>query len=594
MPPTSTAAPTPTRADAVRAPGTRSASRARTGGRRRAAAGAEAAGRAARTGPVGAGPSGAAQPQRADEEGRRRAALPRSASRRATATPASTASTRLICAGVSAGGGCTRSARPESTAAAPRSSSRRSSRTSTSCCGCGWTAASSTTDALRTIGDGLHPVRPRHAPTSPTGRTSSCTGFGSRTCRTSGRPSKASGLSTAEACGDVPRVVLGSPLAGIAADEIIDGTPAIQEIVRRYIGDPQFSNLPRKFKTAISGSPRHDVAHEVHDVAFVGVVHPEHGPGFDLWVGGGLSTNPMIGHRVGAWVPLDDVPEVWAGGGVDLPGLRLPPAAEPGAAEVPGRRLGHREVPRGSRKPVPEAPADRRARPRSRFRALAITSACTRSSDGNYYVGVHPDRGSRVRPAADGHRRPRARRTGRAGSAPPPTRGWCILDIAPERVDSLVAGLAELGLSITPSTFRRNMMACTGIEFCKLAIVETKARGMALVDELERRLGDLDVPLTININGCPNACARTQIADIGLKGMIVTDHDGNSGRGLPGTPRRRTRIWTPGSAGRSAATRSPGTTCPTTSSAWCAASARNASLASGSRNGCSAPRGIAL
>ena len=70
------------------------------------------------------------------------------------------------------------------------------------------------------------------------------------------------------------------------------------------------------------------------------------------------------------------------------------------------------------------------------------------------------------------------------------------------------------------------MMACTGLEFCKLAIVETKARGIALVDELERRIGDLDVPLTININGCPNACARTQIADIGLKGMIVTDDSG--------------------------------------------------------------------
>ena len=84
-------------------------------------------------------------------------------------------------------------------------------------------------------------------------------------------------------------------------------------------------------------------------------------------------------------------------------------------------------------------------------------------------------------------------------------------------------------------------MACTGLEFCKLAIVETKARGMALVDELEKRIGDLDVPLTININGCPNACARTQIADIGLKGMIVTDDNGAAGRGLPGAPGRRPR-----------------------------------------------------
>ncbi|HKN98158.1 MAG TPA: nitrite/sulfite reductase, partial [Pseudonocardiaceae bacterium] len=109
------------------------------------------------------------------------------------------------------------------------------------------------------------------------------------------------GLTTMEACGDSPRVILGSPVAGIAADEVIDGGPAIEEIHRRYIGDRAFSNLPRKFKTAVSGLP--DVAHEIHDVAFVGVVHPEHGPGFDLWVGGGLSTNPMIGKRLGAWVP---------------------------------------------------------------------------------------------------------------------------------------------------------------------------------------------------------------------------------------------------------------------------------------------------
>ena len=67
-----------------------------------------------------------------------------------------------------------------------------------------------------------------------------------------------------------------------------DATPAIEEIVRRYVGDPRFSNLPRKFKSAVSGSPRQDVAHEINDVSFIGVVHPEHGPGFDVYVGGGL------------------------------------------------------------------------------------------------------------------------------------------------------------------------------------------------------------------------------------------------------------------------------------------------------------------
>ncbi|MGF2075442.1 hypothetical protein ACQUFC_18245, partial [Enterococcus casseliflavus] len=91
-------------------------------------------------------------------------------------------------------------------------------------------------------------------------------------------------LTTNEACGDTPRVVLGSPVAGVAADEITDSTPAVRKIVHRYVGDPRFSNLPRKFKSAVSGSPRLDVAHEINDVSFVGVVHPEHGPGFDLWV----------------------------------------------------------------------------------------------------------------------------------------------------------------------------------------------------------------------------------------------------------------------------------------------------------------------
>ena len=119
------------------------------------------------------------------------------------------------------------------------------------------------------------------------------------------------GLTTNEACGDTPRVVLGSPVAGVAADEILDGTPAVREIVRRYIGDPRFSNLPRKFKSAVSGSPRQDVAHEINDVSFVGVVHPEHGPGFDVYVGGGLSTNPMLAQRLGVWVPLEEVPDVW-------------------------------------------------------------------------------------------------------------------------------------------------------------------------------------------------------------------------------------------------------------------------------------------
>jgi len=107
-----------------------------------------------------------------------------------------------------------------------------------------------------------------------------------------------------------------------------------------------------------------------------------------------------------------------------------------------------------------------------------------------------------------------------------------ILDVPSERAQALAAELEGAGLQVKPSVFRRHMMACTGIEFCKLAIVETKGRAMALIDELERRLPDFDAPVTINVNGCPNSCARIQTADIGLKGSLVTDSDGNQVEGF--------------------------------------------------------------
>ncbi|HKU36184.1 MAG TPA: nitrite/sulfite reductase, partial [Paenarthrobacter sp.] len=112
-------------------------------------------------------------------------------------------------------------------------------------------------------------------------------------------------LSTTEACGDVPRVILGSPVAGIAKDEIIDPTPLIHELAERFIGDPELANLPRKYKTAITGHPSQDVVHEINDFALVGVVHPELGAGYDLWVGGGLSTNPRLAERLGVFVSAD-------------------------------------------------------------------------------------------------------------------------------------------------------------------------------------------------------------------------------------------------------------------------------------------------
>ncbi len=107
-----------------------------------------------------------------------------------------------------------------------------------------------------------------------------------------------------------------------------------------------------------------------------------------------------------------------------------------------------------------------------------------------------------------------------------------MLGVEEDDVEALVEDLRAIDLEARPSTWRRSTMACTGIEFCKLAIVDTKQRAMDLVDELEKRFPDLDTPISVNVNGCPNACARTQVADIGLKGMLVLDDEGDQVEGF--------------------------------------------------------------
>ncbi|HET6213889.1 MAG TPA: nitrite/sulfite reductase [Micromonosporaceae bacterium] len=323
------------------------------------------------------------------------------------------------------------------------------------------------------------------------------------------------GLYTTEACGDCPRVIVGSPVAGVAADEVLDPTPAIREIARRYIGDPGLSNLPRKFKSTVAWLA--DVPYEANDIAFIGVDHPDHGPGFDLWVGGGLSTNPMLAQRLGAWVPLAEVPDVWAavvGLFRDYGYRRLRHRArlkfllaDWGVArfrDVLENEYLRRKLVDGPAPVLPDKPIDH--------------IGVHRQRDGLSYVGVAPVVGrvsgtqlAKLADVVESSGSYRVRLT--------PYQKLLVLDVVDPA--PLVEALRGIGLEAQPSSWRRSTMACTGIEYCKLAIVETKKLAADLVATLQERLGDLDADITINVNGCPNACARTQIADIGLKGQLV-------------------------------------------------------------------------
>ena len=347
---------------------------------------------------------------------------------------------------------------------------------------------------------------------------------------------EAAGLSTTEACGDVPRVILGSPVAGIAKDEIIDPTALIQELSARFIGDPELANLPRKYKTAITGHPSQDVVHEINDFALVGVIHPELGPGYDLWVGGGLSTAPRLAERLGVFVAPEVAAEVWLGVTSifrDYGYRRMRTkarlkflVADWGTAKfrqiLQDEYLGF-ALPDGDPAPKPTSPGDH----------IGVHE----QKDGKFFIGVAPTVGrvsgstlTALADALEAHGSFRLRTT--------PHQKLVILDVPKEQVESLIAVLNGLGLSARPSLFRRSTIACTGIEYCKLALVNTKDTAATAIAELEKRLGDLvdtgvlTQPIALNINGCPNSCARIQTADIGLKGMMLPTDDGGTAPGF--------------------------------------------------------------
>ena len=342
---------------------------------------------------------------------------------------------------------------------------------------------------------------------------------------------EAVGLGTMEACGDTPRVMLNCPLAGVLEDEVIDATDVVAETVQKYLGSPEFSNLPRKWKTSMSGCADHCTGHEINDVSLVGVVDDYGQAGYDLWVGGGLSTNPKLAERIGVFVRPEQVTEVWA------------------ACTSIFRDYGYRRQRNHARikflmadwgpekfrqvledeylhETLPDGPAPAPAKHDQRDHVGVM-----RQKDGANALGFALRTGrtsgtelTAVAELADRFGQGRIRTTAQ--------QKLVILDVPDENVEPLVAELAAHDLQVRPSAFRRGTMACTGLEFCKLAIVETKHFAQEVYRELEERLPDFDEPVSININGCPNSCARFQTADIGFKGSMVRDESGEMVEGF--------------------------------------------------------------
>jgi sulfite reductase (ferredoxin) len=238
----------------------------------------------------------------------------------------------------------------------------------------------------------------------------------------------------------------------------------------------------------------------------------------------------MLAQKLGVWIPLDEVADAWEGvigifrdygyrrlrGRARLKFLVADWGIERFRQVLETEYL-HRELLDG---PSPEVGVGN-----------GDHIGVHEQKDGRFYVGATPTVG-RVSGTLLTRLGDVVEKYGAQGVRLTAYQKLVILGIDGDRVDDLLDDLEVIGLSARPSHWRRSTMACTGIEFCKLAIVDTKDRASALVDELERRFPDIDTPITVNVNGCPNACARTQVADIGLKGQLVLDDDGNQVEGF--------------------------------------------------------------
>jgi sulfite reductase beta subunit-like hemoprotein len=338
------------------------------------------------------------------------------------------------------------------------------------------------------------------------------------------------GLSFTQACGDVWRNVVGCPLAGVDGHELIDSRPLIAELERTFVGHREYSNLPRKFKVSVSACVHRCAQHEINDIGLV-AVEKDGTVGYDVWVGGGLGASARMGRRLDIFARPQDAVEVCRaiteifrdeGKRTKRTRARIKFLVDEWGVE---RLRAEVEQRLGRELETSVAPADPIDPQRDH---LGIHPQVRH---GLYYVGGTTLRGRftadqmiGVADIADRYGSGELRCTNR--------QNIIVIDVPDHHVEAVAAELADLGLPTEASAFRRGVISCTGMEFCKLAIVETKERAAELIEHLERRIGDLDGAIRINLNGCPNACAQYQIADIGLQGGIAKTPDGERVQGF--------------------------------------------------------------
>ncbi|MFA9478692.1 nitrite/sulfite reductase [Phycisphaerales bacterium AB-hyl4] len=329
------------------------------------------------------------------------------------------------------------------------------------------------------------------------------------------------GMTSQFACGDVPRNIVGCPLAGVLEDEIIDSAQHAVDIQNAFVeGKTEFSNLPRKFKPSIGGCKLHCHQPQINDFGFYGVKRENGEVGYGLLVGGGLSSTPHYGQPLRVFVKPEQV--------VEVAKAVCALFRDHGYREKRTRaRLKFLVADQGwqwTRDKVEEILGYKLEHDDSLQHPPAVHSdhmGIGKQKDGNYYVGVPIERGRwTAKNMTDIARLAEQYGEGEKRIRLTSKQNVIFLDIPEANVEKLTKELDNVGLPPVAHSLRDSLVSCTGSEFCNLAVVETKHRAGRVLKWLEENT-EIDVPIMISFTGCPNACSQYQIADIGLTGIPV-------------------------------------------------------------------------
>jgi sulfite reductase (ferredoxin) len=338
------------------------------------------------------------------------------------------------------------------------------------------------------------------------------------------------GLNTMGSCGDVTRNVTGCPVAGVDADEVCDASPLVIEASHLLAVNSEFYNLPRKFKISITGCRVWCPYPEINDIGLTAIKRVVRGVpevGFSLRVAGGLSADPYLGARLDAFVQWNQVLPVIKGvaelfrdsevlrehrerARLKFLFLRHGWTAERFLEELHGR-IGFRLDPAVAEQPPNDVYRDH-------------VGIYPQKQPGYCYVGATVLRGritgEQMRASAE-----LAERFAGGELRATNMQNLVVVNVPHANAAALAREFDAIGLRVGASPFWRGTVACSGTEFCKLAITETKAFSRWLVEELEERLPGFDQDLKLHVTGCPNSCGQHWIADIGIEGKKIKVND---------------------------------------------------------------------